>query len=294
MNYTLIYGDIQATISSIGAELISLRKANREYIWTGDPAYWNGHNPTLFPIIGFLKDNKTMFDGIEYQIPKHGYARKCEFALVAVNEHSITLKMTDTEETRMGFPFAFSLQITHTLTEYGYKTCFTVTNRNDRPMPFMLGVHTGFCLPLNERFSFEDYTLLFEHTEDNVIRYIAEGGQIITDPHGVSNYLDGADRLALSYSLFDEDALMLTGLHSRKVALLDPNGLGVGMTFDGFDVLGIWTPPGKQAPFLCLEPWNGINAFTNEQAEFSRKPYIRITSPGESYSVAYQVEIIDS
>lgn len=293
MIYTLKRGDLSATVHSLGAELVSFCKNGKEYLWTGDPAYWNGHNPTLFPVIGFLKDGKTCFDGVEYSIPKHGYARKSEFRLVNSDDASITLEMTDTPETLQGFPFRFSLKITHRLTEDGFETAYSVENRDTCQMPFMIGAHTGILLPFTDSMSFEDHTLIFEQAEPDVTRYIAVGGQIIEDAQGETDYLDGTDRLPLSYGLFDDDALMLSGLKSRKMALLDRTGHGVGMEFNGFDALGIWTPPGKNAPFLCLEPWNGINAFRNEDAEFANKPFIRTTAPGECYHVSYRITIFD-
>ncbi len=293
MIYPLTAGNLTAAVDTLGAELISLQKNGKEYIWNGNPAYWNGHNPTLFPVIGFLKDGKTHFNGIEYEIPKHGYARKSEFNILCRDERSITMEMSDNEETRKGYPFRFALQITHCLTEDGFQTAYSVINRSDRAMPFMLGAHTGILLPFSEGMRFEDHTLIFERPECNVTRYIAVGGQIIEDSVGQRNYLDGADRLSLAYSLFDDDALMLTGLSSRKVALLDQTGRGIEMEFNGFNALGIWTPPGKNAPFLCLEPWNGINAFRNEDTEFSKKPLICSAEPGKSYAVSYRVRILD-
>ena len=293
MIYTLKRNSLTAQICSVGAELISLEKDGREYIWTGDPAYWNGHNPTLFPVIGFLKDDKTCFGGVEYSIPKHGYARKTEFTAVETTDDSITLEMVDSAATIQGFPFHFALRITHSLTDDGFVTTYAVENRDDKTMPFMIGGHTGFTLPFTDGMRFEDHTLIFECPENNVTRYIAVNGQIIEDVEGESDYLDGSDRIALRYDLFDDDALMLAGLKSRKVALLDPNGKGVGMEFDGFDALGIWTPVGKNAPFLCIEPWNGINAMANEEAEFSKKPFIRSVDAGEIYTVSYSVKIFD-
>ncbi len=293
MIYTLHSGDLTARIDSVGAELISFQKNGREYIWCGDHAYWNGHNPTLFPVIGFLKDNKTHFDGFEYEIPKHGYARKTEFLLCNQSESSVTLRMTDNETTRKGYPYRFCFEITHRLTEDGFETIYCVKNLSDAVMPFMIGGHTGLALPLSDGNVFEDYTLIFEGPESNVTRFIAVNGQIIEDSDGEQDFLDGADRLPLSYELFDDDALMLTGLQSRKVALLDSCGHGVGMEFDGFDALGIWTPPKKRAPFICIEPWNGINAFADEKAEFSEKPFIRSLTSGATYTVSYRLRIID-
>lgn len=293
MIYTLKNENLTVQIQSLGAELVSLVHNGREYIWTGDATFWNGHNPNLFPVIGFLKNNRTCFDGVEYTIPKHGYARKTEFALCSCSEDSITLEMTDSELTMEGFPFCFALQITHTLTEDGFETTYRIENRSERVMHFMIGGHTGFVLPFSEGDAFEDHTLIFETPENAVTRYTAVNGQLIENPCGTSDYLDGSDRLPLRYDLFDDDALMLTGLRSRKVALLNRDGRGVGMEFAGFDALGIWTPTGKNAPFLCIEPWNGINAFVNEEAEFSKKPYIRSAPAGGHYSVGYRVRIID-
>lgn len=284
--------NITATVSDMGAELISMKKGGQEYIWTGDPAYWNGHNPILFPVIGFLKDGKTCFDGEEYPLPKHGYARKSLFSLVRQSEDSITLAMTDTPNTREGFPFAFRFEVTHTLTDDGFTTAFRVENRSYKMMPFMLGGHTGFCLPFTEGSAFSDHTLVFEKSEHDVTLLEAVNGQLIEDPIGRPDYMGGSNRIELSYPLFDKDALILKGLVSRKVKLCDKNGKGVEMDFDGFDLLGIWTPPGKEAPFLCIEPWNGVNAYLDEAPEFGEKPHIRKVAPNGCYTVSYSVRIL--
>lgn len=292
MEYTLHHNDMTATVSEMGAELISMKKDGREFIWVGDPAYWNGHNPILFPVIGFLKDGKTRFDQTEYSIPKHGYARKSLFKVTHIEHDTVTLAMTDNEATREGFPFSFCLEVTHSLNEEGFTTSFRIENRSEKEMPFMIGGHTGFCLPFSEGEAFDDHTLIFEQTEPDVTLLEAVGGQLIEDPNGTSDYMKGSDRIPLSYSLFDKDALILTGLRSRKVRLCDRFGKGVEMDFHGFDLLSIWTPPGKEAPFLCIEPWNGVNAFLNESPEFSDKPYIRKVAPLGDYSVSYSVRIL--
>lgn len=292
MEYVLKHGTTEAKVSDVGGELVSMVNDGREYIWIGDPTYWNGHNPILFPVIGFLKDGKTSFDGVEYEIPKHGYARKSPFTLVCRTDDSITLAMTDNDTTREGFPFAFCFEVTHTLTDDGFITAFRIENRSDKEMPFMLGGHTGFCLPFTEGCDFSDHTLIFEKDERSVTLLEAVGGQLIEDEIGTPNYMDGSNRIALSYPLFDKDALILKGLSSNKVRLCDKFGKGIEMDFSGFDLLGIWTPPGKHAPFLCIEPWNGVNAFVNEAPEFSDKPHIRKLAPSEHYTVSYSVRIL--
>ena len=50
---------LEVLISSVGAEIQSVRaKDGKEYIWQGDPAYWNKHAPVLFPICGRLPEKK--------------------------------------------------------------------------------------------------------------------------------------------------------------------------------------------------------------------------------------------
>ena len=49
---------LKVTIDSLGAEIQSINKGGRELIWEGDPKFWTGHSPVLFPICGGLKDNK--------------------------------------------------------------------------------------------------------------------------------------------------------------------------------------------------------------------------------------------
>lgn len=292
MEFILKNQTLTAAVSDMGAELISLKKDGREYIWTGDPLYWNGHNPILFPVIGFLKNGKTRFDRKEYAIPKHGYARKSLFSLVRQSDDSITLAMTDNDLTREGYPFSFRLEVTHTLKDDGFVTAFRVDNLSDKEMPFMLGGHTGFCLPFSDGYSFSDHTLIFEKEEQDVTLLEAVNGQLIEDPVGTPNFMKGSDRIPLDYPLFDRDALILKGLASRKVALCDKDGKGVQVDFQGFDLLGIWTPPGKEAPFLCIEPWNGVNAYINESPEFSDKPNIRKVASGKSYEASYSVRIL--
>ena len=68
-------------VKEFGCELTSVysKENNCEYLWQGDPAYWSGQSPILFPIVGRLIDDKYSLDGKEYEMPKHGFARKTMF-----------------------------------------------------------------------------------------------------------------------------------------------------------------------------------------------------------------------
>ena len=83
MTVTLRHGGLTALADPKGGELVSLTDAGgTQYIWGGDPQYWAGRNPNLFPIVGSLKDGAVLFDGKPYRMGRHGFARTSLFSTV--------------------------------------------------------------------------------------------------------------------------------------------------------------------------------------------------------------------
>ena len=51
-------------VSSLGAEMQSLRSSDgRDWLWSGDAAFWTGRSPILFPIVGKAPGNRLTIDG---------------------------------------------------------------------------------------------------------------------------------------------------------------------------------------------------------------------------------------
>ncbi len=284
MKTILKINNCEAVCDSFGGELISYRKDGREIVWTGDAAYWTGHAPVLFPIVGALTDDVVTIEGGQYSMKKHGFARKSFFNLVSSTDTMAEYELTNSDATAEQYPYAFSLKIRHTITEEGFDTLYTVTNPSDKDIQFAIGGHAGFCLD-----NIEDYHLEFECEEDCPL-YYTDAKSILSDSL-VQGGINGKE-MALKYADYDVDALVAKDLKSRKVAIVKNDGSWkLDFDFTGFDVLGIWTPPMKKAPFMCLEPWNGCPAYDNETGEFADKPYIVTLKPGESYSVGYKVRV---
>ncbi len=279
-------------VSSLGAELISFKNNGFEYIWQGDERYWKGQNPILFPNLCSLKDDTAEFEGKVINLPKHGFARRSEFELVSSDEASVTLSLKSNPETLQKYPFEFEFLVTHTLDCAGFTTTYTVINTGASSMIFQLGAHTGFNIPISGYDAdFNQHRLVFEKCE-NAVNYKAPTGGLIVNPEGSCDVLCASDTLSLSYDKFDNDAVILAGLKSKTVSLLAPSGRGVKMDISDFSALGIWTPAGKEAPFVCLEPWNGLPAFYNESGKFDEKPFVKILAPGESYTASCKVETV--
>ena len=284
MIFELKKGNLRATAQTRGGELASLRDGGgREYIWEGDPAFWSGQNPILFPIVGSLLNGKIQINGTTYEMGRHGFARGMEFAPVEQGEDFVALELRETEETLACYPFPFSLRVTHRLLEDGFSTTFSVQNTGGSPMPFCIGGHTAIRIPEGERF--EDFHLLFDQAETADSHLLSPQGIILHD--GRKTMLDGTGTLALDYQDFAEmDTLIFSMLRSGNVSLVHrETGRGVRLDFHEFPMVAFWTKPG--APFLCMEPWLGCAAWDNESGRFEDKLFCATLQPGEVKELAY-------
>jgi len=97
---TIKNSNLSAEINPFGAELISLKSNNnKEYIWEGNPDFWGKHSPVLFPIVGTLKNNSFLYEGTQYQLSRHGFARDMTFELIEKKENSATFSIKSSVET---------------------------------------------------------------------------------------------------------------------------------------------------------------------------------------------------
>lgn len=283
-------GTLTAEISPEGAQLMSLCAADGvEYLWQRDPAYWSGCAPVLFPIVGALRDDKTRINGNWYTMKQHGLARHRVFQADKQSKSRVVFTLKADEQSKQEYPFEFVLRVEYSLVENVLSTVFTVENAGDVSMPYAIGGHPAFNVPLLPGERFEDYEVRFEKKETADCPRIAEGGLI--DVFHVLKHFEHMDILPLRHELFAEDALVFENLSSRKVRLLSRvSGRGVEMDFSQFPMLGIWSARNR-GPFVALEPWAGCATRTDEGDEFTEKHAMRTLNPGESESLGFSVKI---
>ncbi len=285
MNYTLTCGKAVAEFSTVGGEMIAFKIDGNDILWTGDASYWGGHAPLLFPFCSALADDKARIGGVEYTMGKHGFIRKMEFKLENLTDNHIEFSFVANEETLKQYPFNFKVTNIYDITEDGFKTSFKVENLSDSDMPYCIGGHPGFCTG-----NIEDWQLVFSEDEDMPLLY--------TDTNCRISYgYEGERRLSkvfdLKYSDFDRDAFLALNPNSGSVKLVKKaDGHGIEFGFEDFCVLAVWTAPKMRAPYICLEPWNGLPAFVDESGDFEDKPYIVTLANGESKTVSYSVKKI--
>lgn len=292
MQLELKYGNVKGIVESHGAELVSFKDSNgKEYIWNGDPAYWTGRNPNLFPVVGNLKGGKIMINGTEYEMGRHGFARNSEFTVAEQGEDYVIFELTENEETLKKYPFKFTFQVIHRLTENGFSTEYLVKNTGDELLPYCVGAHTAFNCPMNDGEKFEDYQLVFEKEEEApTILLTAEG----LFQNGDTEPMLFGKVLPLDHSVYARlDTVVFRGLKSNMVSLVHKEtGHGVQMEFGQFPMIAFWTKGAAKAPYICLEPWHGCAAYENETGNILDKPHVILLQPGESKSLKYTVTVV--
>ena len=292
MRINLNFGQVKAVVDTFGAELISFQDANgKEYIWNGNPEFWSGRNPNLFPVVGNLKDGKIMINGNEYKMGRHGFARGSEFSVAEQGENYVVFELTENDETMNVYPFKFSFKVIHRLEENGFSTEYKVTNTGAEMLPYCVGAHTAFNCPMNEGEVFEDYQLVFNKEEDAETHLLTSAGVF---QNGDTEPMLHGGILPLDYSVYERlDTVVFRGLKSTEVCLKHKeSGHGVKMEFEQFPMIAFWTKGKERAPFICVEPWHGCAAFENESGIFEDKEFCIQLEPDQNVELSYMVKII--
>lgn len=275
-----------ARIDAHGAQLMSLSLAGREYLWQGDARWWPRRAPILFPIVGSIRPGAASAAG-PLAMGRHGIARDRDFTCVHADGSSVVLELASDGLTREAFPFDFRLRMTYAV-EGASTLCqaFEVTNTGRVELPFTLGGHPAFNVPLCEGERFEDYELRFSRRWTASSPAMVEGG-LWDFSRRVPVFAD-SDCLPLDHRLFDVDTLLLEGVPDSAVELLGPQGHGVRVGFEGFPYLGLWSAAGD-APFVAVEPWHGCSTALDEPDRFEAKRAMMRLAPGESKSLSFTI-----
>lgn len=293
MQVTLNSNGYRAAINSLGAELKSFTDpSGREFIWNSNPEHWMRSSPLLFPTIGNVRNNETMIRGKRCEMPKHGFCKDSEFEVTSQEKDCVTFHLGTSEDTLTHYPFHFDLYLTYTLENEVLSMTYQVFNQDTETMPYHIGAHPGFMCPLNENENFSDYVLEFE--KDECLDSCPYDLQALCFCPDRKVHQGGQGRiLPLSIPMFDNDAVFFPHTNSRSVSLINPSTRkGVRMDYTDFKSIAFWTPAGGNAPFLCLEPWNGAAIYADEDDEFIHKRDIITLNAGETHTYHLKLALL--
>lgn len=275
-------GKLQVFVSEQGAELQSIRYAGREYLWSGDAAYWTGRAPIMFPICGGLKEDRYELDGKLYTLTKHGFAKLLPFTVEAQSDSRLVLALYPNATTQAAYPYDFVFRVTYAIEDEALQISYTAENRGTTPMYCSIGAHEAYATPEG----IEEYDVVFPQKE-TLIAYDLDGNLL---KHTGKQILTDSDRLSLKTEYFAVDALVFQDLKSRKATLVHrKTGRAISTTFPDSEYFLLWTKPG--AGYICMEPWCGIQDPVDSKQKLAEKPGIRTVAPGASYTMHHTIQI---
>ena len=290
MRYVLENDKLRVEIDSFGAELKSVKNkvSNQEYMWQADPAYWGRTSPVLFPFVGSLKDATYRHEGISYKMGQHGFARDMEHELVSQTDSAIYFKLNSNEETLKKYPFSFVLKIGYELEDNAVKVLWEVENDSaDSQLHFSIGAHPAFNCPIygeenkaGYKFYFANVDEIHHHGHTDTGLSVEEDILLPLEDH----------RVIITPEFFDGSTYIIEGRQTNEVALEDPNGNRmVTVSFD-MPLFALWSPPGKNAPFVCIEPWCGRCDAADFEGTLSERAFNNALDAGKTFQTSYTMK----
>ena len=300
---TIASDALTVCVCQTGSELWSITDvAGRQYMTDADPAFWTGHAPVLFPVIGSVAHDRIIVDGREYPMQRHGFARKSQFTMVERGTDHVRFRLCDSAATRAAYPFAFQLDIAFQIDGRQLDITAQVTNPGDVALPFSFGFHPAFAWPLpggavnggavnggavNGGAAKAAHHLTFARDEPEPIRRLNQTtGLLLAEP--APSPVVGRE-LPLDPALFALDAVVWTDMNSRALTYGASGGASLDVAFPDMPMLGLWQVPG--AHYICIEPWQGHADPEGFAGEFATKPGLVSLAPGDIHCLHLSITV---
>ncbi|WP_269715491.1 aldose 1-epimerase family protein [Caulobacter sp. NIBR2454] len=280
---------LSAEINPMGAELSRLTDAEGlELLWDGDPAWWTGRAPLLFPVVGGLNGGRYRLGDQTYPMAKHGFARTKLFNVIEQSADRVVLRLEADEQTRAVYPFEFRLDVAFAMEGGRLINTATISNLGDGEMPACFGFHPAFRWPLPYGGDKLDHRLHFDEPQPQPIRRVGDDG--LVRPEHLPTPVEGRD-MALREDLFVNDAVIFDQLASRNLVYGAVGRPGLKVSFPDSPHLGVWTKPG--ADYICIEPWSGFADAQNYDGDILGKPGVFLVQQGIAKSFRLEIALIE-
>lgn len=275
-----------------GAELSSFynKKDGIEHVWQADANIWARHAPILFPIVGKVKNDEYYVGDKKYKLTQHGFARDSIFELDKKTDTKAVFKLIYNKKSLDIYPFKFCLYVEYILKNYELHIKYTVENLDKKNIYFSLGAHPAFNIPFYKKDNFDDYYLEFDTKEKADRLLLSKNG--LRNEKIEKNYINNSKILELKYSIFDDDALIFEKLNSNSISIKSKKHKSyISIGINDAPLLGIWTMPKKNAPYICIEPWHGITDSEKSTGIYNDKKAINSLGIGAKFTQNLSIEI---
>lgn len=288
---TLSNSILTVQIAEHGAELQSIKKDGKEYLWQGDAKFWGRRSPVLFPIVGRVWNNKYRHAGNTYEIGQHGFARDMYFKLTYKEDKGAVYWLESTPDTLGKFPFPFRLLVGYLLEENKITVKWRVENLGAMDMYFQIGAHPAFYFPEFDAATKDRGFFVFDRKSD--LEYImpTEKGCVSPERHVLKLNKEGL--MPIDIHTFDCDTYIFDNKQLKKITLLDKKKKPhISLEFNS-PLVALWSPTKTHpdCPFVCIEPWYGRCDSVGYSGELKDREWIQKLEPKETFDVEYKIII---
>lgn len=288
---------ISAVIDLHGAELTNLRKlgSDEELVWCADKEYWGRHAPMLFPIVGKVWKGEYRVGGKTYRLSQHGFARDMDFRVLCHDRESVVLGLESDMETLNIYPYPFRIEAVYRLEENALCVEWRIKNLGTEEMYYQIGAHPGFNYRDFDKDDLIHGYFRLVQADEPVNRIVV--GQLTSDGYRSDSAsmleLDSDAMLPITPGLFARDALVLEEYQINQVILYDKEYRPyIAVQTDDAPVWGLWSPPAKNAPFVCIEPWMGRCDHDGYAGDITGRDYMNCLEPGKSKTFSFRIMVV--
>ena len=281
---------ISIIVSEKGAELQSIKDANgKEYLWQGNPKFWPRRSPILFPIVCSVNNDTYLVEGQEYHLPRHGFARDMEFKLISKSERKVTFALESNEDTKKVYPYDFTLSVSYTLEDNMIGVIWHVLNTDKQEIHFQIGGHPAFNIPDMKTGDNQFGNIRLDNKEPMDALHSYGDGSHEMDEIPFIEAENGI--MEFSNNTWRNDSIKIHKSQLHRAELVNKTGDPEVTVEFRTPVIAFWSPYGKEAPFVCIEPWYGIGDPRGFIGEFKDKPLMNHLLPGASFMSKYDIII---
>lgn len=278
-------------VAEHGAELQSIQKNGKEYLWQGDARFWGRRSPVLFPIVGRVWNNIYRHEGKNYELGQHGFARDMDFKLLSKEADRIEYELESTPESLAKYPFPFRLKIGYQLEGNQVIVSWLVENIGETDLYFQIGAHPAFYYPDFNPETADRCFFAFDSTQE--LKYICpvEKGCVSPEVHTLEQNAEGL--MPVDIHTFDCDTYIFENKQVKKITLLDKaKNPYLSLEFDT-PLVAIWSPTKQHpdCPFICIEPWYGRCDSMGYEGEYKEKDWIQKLVAGGIFEATYKIII---
>ena len=273
------------TVQTLGAEIKGIcdYRLRREFFVPGEQT---GLPTILFPNLTAIKDGYILVDGKRYPLMHGGFAKTQNFSITEQTDTSVTLTLTENEETMAVFPYKFRLSVSYYLVGNTLTVSTDVTNTGTRDLYYALGFHPAYSCPVGD----EPFTLYFD-TPMTASRYIRAEKLFTTSIR--ERFFEHASGISLNPGVFEGGTLALTDLTCRKMRIVGAiTGRTTVVDMGDYPNLALFAPADRPMEFLCIEVWDGAPDRDDTNHVWEEKPDLNFLHPGvtntRTFSVSFE------